>query len=209
MKLICGGLAVKASCRGCREVTDGLHGVDDKQQSQGHAGRRLKADAEMHDLGKLEHAGFSHIAEAYHAKEHGEDIACNHAYKDGRQFQESLGKMVQHSDYHQSEDGNHPVLPCAVGGLARAACHVVDGSGVEGQTDGEHNRACNQRREELSYFLDGKAYENGADAACNLCSQYGRDAGLLRNGLHTGDVGKAYAQDNRKAGAQMETVLIA
>lgn len=58
-------------------------------------------------------------------------------------------------------------------------------------------------------FLDGKAYENGADAAYNLCSQYGRDAGLLRNGLHTGDVGKAYAQDNRKAGAQMETVLIA
>ena len=209
MKLVCGGLAVQASCRGGREVADCLHGVDNEQQSQGHTGRCLKADAEMHDLRKLEHAGFSHISKAYHAEEHGEDIACNHTHKNGCQFQESLGKMVQHSDNHQSENGYHPVLPCTVGGLARAACHVVDGSWVERQTNGKHNRACNQRREELSYLLDGKAYDNGAHAAYNLGSQYGGNAGLLRNGLHAGNVGKAYAQDNRKAGTQMETVLIA
>ena len=58
------------------------------------------------------------------------------------------------------------------------------------------------------YKRQGKAYDNGAHAAYNLGSQYGGNSGLLRDCLHAGNVGKAYAQDNRKAGTQMETCLL-
>ena len=43
-----------------------------------------------------------------------------------------------------------------------------------------------------------RPYDNGAHAAYNLGSQYGGNAGLFRDGLHAGNVGKAYAQDNRE-----------
>ena len=109
--------------------------------------------------------------------------------------------MIQEGNHGQGKEGNRPVFQGTVIGASRAACHVIDGGGIEGKADGEYYRTGDKGWEEFADLADGQSHQDGHHTAYNLGAQYGADTIAFSNGLHTGHVSKGYAQDNGQASA--------
>ena len=99
LELLISGLTAQAAHRSGGEVTDGLDGVDGKEQSDGDAGGGVKADAEVERPGQGEPCGSAHIGEVHHAEGQGHRIAEEHAQQDGVQPGDPLGAMVEDHDH--------------------------------------------------------------------------------------------------------------
>ena len=87
--------------------------------------------------------------------------------------------MLEEEDDHQHEDGQQQVLHRAEVLGCVAAAEGVDAHGDEGQTDGQHDRAGDHRREQLAQGLQKDAQHALEQAAQNGCAHHGavgRDA---------------------------------
>lgn len=124
--------------------------------------------------------------------------------------------MVQNQHRCQGQGSDQPVLPgavyqglrqalggdglCCVGG---AAGHIVDGGGIQRKTNGEHHGAGDHGRKQQPDLLDKEPHDNGDNAAHDHGAGNGCHAATAGgNGLHTGHVGEADAQNDRQAGAE-------
>ena len=211
-----GGLAVQAAHRGGGKVTDGLNGIDGEQQADSNAGRRLKGDAEGQHFRQGKPGSLPHLIKAHHTEKRRQDIADDHTQQNGGQLADAFALLVQHHDRDQGYHSHQPVLPGTVDhglgqtrrrdGLRRvagASGHIVDGRGVEGQTDGKDHCTGDDRREQDADFVHHQANDQGHDAAHHHGAGNGRHtAAADSNGLHTGNIGEADAQNHRQTGAQ-------
>ena len=120
--------------------------------------------------------------------------------------------MIEQDDGHKRQTGDQPVLPGAVderggqtlfrdgcGGVCRAACHIIDGCRIKRQADREDHRAGDDRREELADLLGEQADDDRDQTAHQNCAGDRGDALTgARDRLHTGQIGKADAENDRK-----------
>ena len=171
----------------------------------------------MQGLRQGEPGSISHVGKADHAEAERHRIAEQHPDQDRSQLADALGLVVQHQHGSQRQGRDQPVLPGAIYqrlrqpllrhhgfiGVAGAAGHVVDGGRVEGEANGEHHRAGDDRREQPADLLDEHAHQHSHDAAHDHGAGNGRhSAAGGGDGLHTGNIGKADTQDHRQARAE-------
>ena len=150
---------------------------------------------------QLEPARGGHGGEVHHTQAQGHHIAHDHAPQDSSQLQNPLAEVLEDHHHRQGGQGHGPVLQSAEALAPRAARHVAHRRGVQGQADGEDDRAGDEGREQLPDLLDENAEQDGHATAHDLRAQNGGQVELSADGQQGGHIGEADAHDHRQAGA--------
>ena len=156
--------------------------------------------SKVHQLGQLEHACISNTGQIHHAKGNGYQISGQHTDQNGGKLPDSFSKMIQRSYNSQGEECNQPVLPGTVVRIGSSACHIVDGSWIQGKSNGENYCSCDQRREKYANLLHQNSHDNRYNSTCDLRSHNGINSVSVRNGLHTWHICEADTHDHGKSG---------
>ena len=213
-QLLIGGLAAHAALHDAGDVAHRLHGGDDEHDHDGQDGAEVEDDLDRHQLRDGEPAGLSDLVPVQHpcfgelhavggdagggqdeTHDDGCQIARDDAHEDGGRAEEAIGPVLEEEDDHQHEDGQQQVLHRAEVLGCVAAAEGVDAHGDEGQTDGQHDRAGDHRREQLAQGLQKDAQHALEQAAQNGCAHHGavgRDAAA-----HGGSHAVEHAQEAR------------
>ena len=163
----------------------------------------------MHNLRELKYAGCGYTAKTHHTKKSRDNISRKHSDQDRSQLHDPFSEMVQYSYNDKRKDSHSPVLPGAVSLTAGAACHIVDGCGIQGETNGKHNGSRDQRRKEYPDLPYQQSHHYCHASAYDLRAEYGCNTVSLGNGLHTRHIGKADAHDDGQGGADVESAFAA